>query len=245
MQNSSLLLLTPQAPRGLHQLALRALIISVVVSAAMGIFALLVGEFEETQGKLLATSLSVSGAAIVAMVCGFAWGRGRLGLIPPTGIAAGICGFGLLITSTWLDVESEIFWRSTSTVLVLAFAATHACVVSPLGLFGRFRWIFGATYCLNALLSTLVIVAIHIEPEWDEYWRLLGTVVILLVATTIAIPVLRRLDKTAQPTTPVIDLPAEAMYCPNCGDQLAHRGDKTCSSCEASFQVQIHSNPPK
>jgi hypothetical protein len=241
MRNNSLPLLFLQAPRGLQQLALRALIASVVVSAAMGIFALLVGEFEETQSKLLATSLSVSGAAIVAMACGFAWGRGRLGLMPPAGIAAGVGGFGLLTTNMWLEVESEIFLRSTFTVLVLAFAATHACVVSPLGLFGRFRWIFGATYCLNALLSALVIVAIHIEPAWNEYWRLLGAVVILLVATTIATPVLRRLDKTAHPTTPVIDLPSGAMYCPNCGDQLTHRSGKTCSSCGASFKVQIHS----
>ena len=205
----------------------------------MGVFALLVGEFGEAQGKLLVSSLSVSGAAIVAMACGFAWERGRLGLFPLLGIALGIAGFALLIVGVWTEADPRAYWRTTGTVLVLAVAGTHACVVSPFGLVGRFRWVFGAAYALNALVTALVTIAIWSEPEGSGYWRFLGTVAILLAATTIAIPVLRRLGEGASPATEAAAVSSGGAYCPRCGEALSHEGDEDCPSCGASFAVEF------
>ena len=237
MSNLSVLERVSQRQLGLQRLALRVLIASVVVSAAMGVFALLVGEFGDTQSKLLLTSLCVSGAAIEAMACGFALERGRLGSFPLLGIATGIAGFGLLIGGLWADAGSDPFWRSTGTVLVLAAAATHACVVSPFGLVGRFRWVFGAAYALNALVTALVVIAIWSEPEGSGYWRFLGAVAILLAAATIAIPVLRRLGEGA-PRAAEID-PAPAEYCPRCGEPLVQPGDRSCPQCGSRFRVMF------
>ena len=94
MSSISILSRTPHGRLGLQRLVLYVLIASVVVSAAMGVFALLVGEFEETQGKLLVTSLSVSGAGIVAMACGFAWSEGSSGHSRCSGSARGSWGSG-------------------------------------------------------------------------------------------------------------------------------------------------------
>ena len=58
--------------RGLQRTALYVLVVSLVVSAAMGVFALLIGDLDRTQAKLLATSLSISGAGTLAMLCAIA-----------------------------------------------------------------------------------------------------------------------------------------------------------------------------
>ena len=238
MSSISILSRTPHGRLGLQRLALYVLIASVVVSAAMGVFALLVGEFEETQGKLLVTSLSVSGAGIVAMACGFAWERGQLGPFPLLGIGAGLLGFGLLIAGMWVEIESEPYWRLTGSLLVVAVAMMHASVVSPFGLAGRFRWVLAATYALNALLTALVVVAIWDEPEWSGYWRTMGTVAILLAAATIAIPVLRRLGEGAAVPARA-EAPSGATHCPRCGEPLARAGDEACVECGASFRVEF------
>lgn len=143
--------------RELQRTALFVLVASLAVSAAMGVYALLIGEFEETQGKLLATSLSVSGAGALAMACGTAWERHRLGLLPRAGIALAILGFALVILGVWPEQDADAYWRTTATVLAFAVAAAHASVVTPHGLQQRYRWVFLSAYALNAIVTALAI----------------------------------------------------------------------------------------
>ena len=223
--------------RGLQRTALYVLVVSLVVSAAMGVFALLIGDLDKTQAKLLATSLSISGAGTLAMLCAIAWERHRLGVLPPAGIALALLGFALLIVGVWAEIGATGFWKSTSTVLAVAVAAAHASVVSPFGLVRRFRWVFGVTYGLNALVTLLVVGAIWSEPEDASFWRFLGSMAILLAAATIAIPVLRRLGDGAAPAPRAeADL---AAHCPRCGEPLPQPGDEACARCGARFRVEF------
>ena len=80
---------------------LQLLLVSVAVSAAMGVYALLLGEFRETQGKLLATTVSISGASTFGLVSGIALERGRLGLVPWLGIAASAVCATLIVIGPW------------------------------------------------------------------------------------------------------------------------------------------------
>lgn len=52
---------------------------SVAVNAALGIYAVVAPEFGETQGRVLATSLCVTGAVLLALACEPAWERRLLG----------------------------------------------------------------------------------------------------------------------------------------------------------------------
>ena len=229
--------LPPHGRRRLQRVALYLVLASVAVSAAIDAFALLVGDFGTTQTRLLASTLSVTGASAIAVACGFAWKRRRLGAVPPAGIALGIAGFGLLIVGIWTEPEGDAFPRGIGTLLALAVAATHASVVSPFGLAPRFRWAFAAAYGLNALLTALVVYAIWGEPDGSGFWRLTGTVAILLAAATIAIPVLRRLGAAAPPVEAATALAAR--YCPRCGAQLERPGARQCERCGASFAVRF------
>lgn len=227
--------------RGLQRTALYVLVVSLVVSAAMGVFALLIGDLDKTQAKLLATSLSISGAGTLAMLCAIAWERHRLGLLPPAGIALALLGFALVIVGVWAEIEAAGFWKSTSTVLAVAVAIAHASVVSPFGLVRRFRWVFGVTYGLNAIVTLLVVSAIWSETGGSGFWRFLGAMAILLAAATIAIPVLRRLGEGAASAPPAAT--ELATHCPRCGQPLPGSGDEACPHCGARFRVEFRPGP--
>jgi len=70
----------------LKKVALWFLIVSVAVSAALGILALLTGTFGDFQIRVILTTLTISAASIGALASGALWeGRGRKGL-PIVGI---------------------------------------------------------------------------------------------------------------------------------------------------------------
>ena len=232
--------LPPDGRRRLQRGALYVALGSVALSAVMGALALLVGEFGETQTRLLVSALSVSGASAIAVACGFAWERGRLGAVPPAGIALGIAGFGLLIVWMWTEPEGDAFLRAIGTLLAIAVAATHASVVSPFGLAPRFRGAFAAAYGLNVMLTALVVYAIWAEPDDGGYWRLTGTMAILLTTATIAIPVLHRLGPAASPVEALAGAATlQARYCPRCGTELERPAAGACARCGAGFAVRF------
>ena len=214
---------------------LQLLLVSVAVSAAMGVYALLLGEFRETQGKLLATTVSISGASTFGLVSGIALERGRLGLVPWLGIAASAVGATLIVIGAWAEVDTSGYWRSTGTIVVVAVAVAHASVVTVGGLSPRFRWVVIAAYALNAALALLVIGAIWGDSDAGGIARWMGTMGILLTAATIAVPVLRRIDRRASLPSPTVV--ETAAHCPRCGSALADGAADRCLSCGAHFRV--------
>ena len=229
--------------RTLHRGALRVMLASVAVSALMGCYAVLREDFGETEQKLLLSTLSVFGTSMITLACGVAWERGRLGVVPPLGIALGLLGLVLLLVVIWAepDTDSDVVWRGLSTEITLALAATHASLVSIFGLRRRYQAVPLATYALNALLTAATLVGIWWEDVWDDgFSRAYGVLVVLVIAATIAIPVLRRLDG------PELDAGRSevlARFCPICGAGLDLPGGGACEVCGATFDVQVMTPP--
>ena len=59
------------------KVALWFLIVSVAISAALGILAILTGNFGDFEMRIILTTLTISAASIGALVCGSAVGRPR------------------------------------------------------------------------------------------------------------------------------------------------------------------------
>jgi hypothetical protein len=121
---------TARAPRGAGDRRLRRLGVglffgSVVVNAVLGIAALLIGEFSETHGRILGTSLSVTGALLLGLACLPAWERGLLGLLPLVGAALGVAAFSLVVISIWTGGESDTLAKLIVTVMAPAVAQSH------------------------------------------------------------------------------------------------------------------------
>lgn len=228
----------PDRRRTLHRTALRVMLGSVVASALMGSYAVLSDEFGEIEAKLLLSTLAIFGASIIVLACGVAWERRRLGVVPPLGVGLGLVGLVLLLVAIWVEPEThdDTIWRGITTEIALAVAATHASLVGLFGVGRRYRVAPAAAYALNAALTAILVYAVWWDPRWDYVFdRLVGVLCVLVVAVTIAIPLLRRLEGAAR----VSGAEASARFCPGCGAALDATGAGECEVCGARFQVQL------
>ncbi|MEX2420599.1 MAG: hypothetical protein WD670_02160, partial [Actinomycetota bacterium] len=116
--------------RSMRRVGLGVFFASIAVNAALGIYAVLATEFGETQGKILATSLCVTGAVLLALACEPAWERTVLGPIPYLGAAFGALGFGLVIVGIWAEPESDLIGNTASSVMTVAVAGAAASLLA-------------------------------------------------------------------------------------------------------------------
>ena len=126
---------------------------SVAVNAALGIYAVVAPEFGETQGRVLATSLCVTGAVLLALACEPAWERRLLGPVPYLGAVIGALGFGLVIVVVWAEPESELFGNTTSSAMTVAVAGAAASLLALARLAPPHQWVLALALGLLALAA--------------------------------------------------------------------------------------------
>lgn len=221
----------------MRRIGLGAFFTSLAVNAAVGIYAVLAPEFGETQGKVLATSLCVTGAALLALACEPAWARRLLGSIPYLGAALGAVGFALTIGGIWAEPESEALGQTTTSVLAVAVACALASLLALARLAPGHRWVLTLTLALLALGAALVAIAPWLGDDpagW--YLRTMGVALIALAACAVSVPVLHFVDRRAV----VLTASAGAIrYCPYCGGTVSGeaRAPLSCGRCERAFTV--------
>ncbi len=228
--------LSREARRNLRLGALWALFASLAASALIGIAALASTDFGETEGKLLLTTFSFFGGSAITLACGFAWERGRLGIVPVLGMVSGLVGLVLVLVGIWGDFESDLWWKAFTSEIMVALAATHASLVAVFSAGQRFRGGTYAAYGLGAIAVALTLIAVWGGATNDGFWRFYGAVMVLLLALTIALPVLRRI---AGPAMDWDRQSASARYCPGCGTALEPPGMNSCDACGARFPGRI------
>lgn len=191
--------------KGVRRVAIWTVIVSLVVTALIGIYTIVSGEFGETQGKVMLTTLAVAGFSILALCHLAVFGRdvkvfGWVG-IGTSGIALGLAA--TLIWWNWSDFmyqPSDLYLTLTKAFAVSALVAVslaHANLMlllqnSPL------RWIrtaLSVALVFITIVPTLVIPVILTEGTFppmsfqDVYWRFFGVILILDALATIALPV--------------------------------------------------------
>lgn len=219
---------------GLRRAALGLFFGSVAVNAVLGIYALLAPDFGETDGKILGTSLCVTGALVLAVVCVPAWERGLLGPLPALAALAGAAGFTLAAVSMWAEPEGELLPRLIGTLLAPAGGAALACVLALASLPPRWRRLHTAAYALIAVAATMVVAGFWTEPDSGWYARALGVVLVALAALVVTIPVVHRVGRGEHTAVEPVS------FCPFCGGPLAGRAgaEERCPSCAARFVVR-------
>jgi hypothetical protein len=212
--------------------ALRVLIGSIAVSAVLGVWAILVGDFGEFEAKVLLTSLTVSGASILAMACGAAWERRSLVRAAAAGIGTAVVTGALILVGIWGEVGDDEFWRTTAMFSIVACACAHASLLSLAVLESRFRWVQWAAFGLDAALAGSLILFVWDAWTDESAERFIGVVSILLASATIAAPVLHRMSRL-----PAAGVLADALFCPSCGNGL--QDSTQCLACGARFRVEF------
>lgn len=186
-----------------------ALVAGVVGAAAWAVAVLVSHDVNETDLRVVLTSLgfaaaSTTGASGVAAMMRDSAGLRALGV---AALGCSIAAFGLFTWGVWdLDYLWDVpewQWRACACSTVLAIALGHASLMlrarKPTDsglviLVTAISLLCGAVDAGGAFLPLAEIV-----DEVDESWaRSLGSVLVVLIATTVLAPLLRRLQPAAE-----------------------------------------------
>lgn len=191
-----------------------ALVAAIVAAAASALVVLGNESVDGADARVILTSLgfaaaSTTGASGVAALLRPSWGMRALGAAT---IGCSLAAFGLYTFVVWRFNTSwpvpEWAWRGAACSAVVAIALAHASLLLRgrrptdgvlVGIVTFVSLAAGAVDAGGALLPLAGVV-----DDFDESWeRTLGAVLVVLIATTVLAPLLRRLR------TPSVDAPVQ------------------------------------
>ena len=205
---------------------------AIALTAALGIYAVVVPDFGDLQAKILGTSASISGASILVLACAPAWERRLYLPVPIVGAVATAVGFSLIVIGIWVEPSAEWYWRIMGTALLVAGWGALASLLALAPLTPRFRWTFLAAAGFSLLLALIGVVAIWTTPSSDAFGRVAAGAAVLTAAFVVAVPVLSRAGRG--------EGAAAVAFCPRCGRELvsADAPEGPCPGCSARFRVR-------
>ncbi len=230
-------------PLNLSRNGIKFVLASIAVNAVIGIVAIVSGEFSELDAKILVTSLSVTGGAVLALANLAARSGQFIKYVPEAGAVFAVIGFSLLVYNTWDEFAGENIARAMGTAILFGAGTAHAGLLSRGRLVPRYRHVLTAAWLLAAVLVVMITILIWASDavEDDAYARVMGVVIVLLAAVTLAVPVLHRAsrDELADETRSRTQIEAAVRYCPSCGDNHLQLEDDQaeCKNCGAQFTV--------
>ncbi|MDA0232766.1 MAG: hypothetical protein O3B04_02550 [Chloroflexi bacterium] len=216
----------------MNRYALRFVLASIAVNAVIAIVAIVSGDFSDLDGKILITSLSVTGGAVLTLANMAARTRCSLKYVPEAGAVASIIGFSILVYGAWDEFGSENISKAATTAIFIGSGTAH-----------------GALLSLSRLAPPYLVVMV-ITVTWESnvtdsetFARTMGVVGVLLAAVTLAVPVLHRASRgeLAAGGQEEVKPGRAAGFCPNCGGAglTADGAEKRCGACGARFKVEF------
>lgn len=223
-----------------RRLWLNIFLVSITVNAALGIWALLVDDFGQTQGKILASSFLVS-ATMVGILINAAPMRERvLWPLPVIASTTSTTGFVLLISFVWLEPDSDVWPRLMLTSLTFAGGSTLAGLLGLLHLQDRHHILRQATVIAIGVLCVTIVAVLWAEPDSDWWLRVIGIESVIVAALTLALPAIARFLPPSPPETSLVH------FCPACAAPLGPpvpRAPRQCQGCGFEFSVTVIAPP--
>ncbi len=227
----------------LRKTALRLLIISIVISGALAIAALVTGEFGRLQAKVLLSALATSGASICGMACGAAWDQGRWRPAARGGLGVVLVTLTITLFAFWIEPEPINTWMNTvATGWFLSVAAAHASLLGLARTDRLLAWVRTSSIVLGFALAIGLALPIWSTVFQDNlpYFRGLGVVGVLMLTGSLSLPVAARLrGLRAADETNTAD-PGTRVMCPACSHvQSAPLGHVQCAHCGAGYRTEL------
>ena len=182
--------------RNLKRPLLYLLVVSVIVSAVLGIIIVLRNTWDWFEIRVILTTVTVAIASLCGLACDLSRTPRGTNLLPLGGLLLTFLAAGLILVGMWADLESEAFWKSAWAISIFAVATVHVCLLSIAKLAGRFQWILLITCQVIYGLAILLCIMIIWEIDSDRMFRLVAAVSIVDAALTLVIPLLHRISRT-------------------------------------------------
>jgi hypothetical protein len=189
----------------LKKIFLYLLICSIALSALMGIWAILSGEFGELQGKVLGTTMTVVGTSILGLACGAFLESPRargtaLFIVPLAGIVLAVLCALITMWAIWGEISwtYKTVYKTLFVSLMFSFSLAQLSLLSLARLAKRFRWAIVTAYVVILALASIISFIIIFEPDSDDkiVTRVLGVLAVVDAAVTVMMPIFHRLSRT-------------------------------------------------
>ena len=224
---------------------LYSLIAALVLCAVFGIYVFLLGDFGQTEVRILLTTLTVAFYSLMSLACAVAWEKRRTRVLSLPGLVVCAVGFVFLLLCIWVEsYESEAFAKATGILAIFAFSFAQASVLTLARLKPRLAWV--SWTALVAIFSLAIVGSTMIVFDVDDQWwfRVLGVLAIVDSCASLSIPVLYKLGGLPAPDAARQPYPRIELICPRCG----HRGDYPtgriqCAECSLRIRVEISEKP--
>jgi hypothetical protein len=178
------------------------LVVALCASALLAIGILLLGEFDETQARILVTTGLIGFFSLLALPGGVLLDQGRHVTLAWTLIGLAAFSFVVAMNLTWGDADSENLWRVAGSVTAVTGAFSQAATSmsrrrasDPPAVRTLYLLSLGAI----SLLALLILIAIWEEVDDEGFYRFLGAVAVLNLLLVLLQPVARRLGGTSPP----------------------------------------------
>jgi hypothetical protein len=191
---------------------LRGIVASLSATALLAIVILLFGQFGQTEGRILTTTMLLAGFGLLALPAGFLFDQGRLTGLAGAVLALATAGFALSVALVWSgDDPPEELAKTAATIAALAVASTQVAALAarrtdrdPASV----RRLFPTSTALALVLASMVGLAVWAEIETSSFYRTLGAAAVLdvllvalqpILAAARREPTVHRLRLVAQP----------------------------------------------
>jgi hypothetical protein len=172
-----------------------ALVVSLSASGLIAIGILLVGEFDETSARILATTGLIGLFSLLSLPAGVLLDRGRVQPLAWILIALAALSFLVAMTLVWGDIEDEKGWKTalTLTLFTGAFSQTAATTSRR-----RETDTIGVDVLyLGSIAGAFLAAGVSTLAAWEEiddsgYYRGLGALVVATLLTVLLQPAVRR-----------------------------------------------------
>ena len=182
----------------LRNFFLYLLIVSVSISALLGILVVILGAFSETELRILGTTTTITVLSILGLTSGAAYEARGNRFVSIAGIVSALVAAAIWILIIWSDeTGGEWVAKTVMTATLLAFGLSYASLVSFARLDSKFEWarLLSLVTVTTLIGFLLYIIWIDNNPNEDFTARTIGSLSILLAALTVTVPILHILSK--------------------------------------------------
>ena len=182
-----------------------ALVGALTIAAVTAIGALLTGDFDDTEWRVIGTSFGFAFLSATAAAGSSARLRrsDTLRALGGLTVIASALTFALLAAGLWTDLlDDEGTWRAWGCLLIITVAGSHACLVLMARRPGDgdavrlLVTVSLATAAIDSLFGLLAVSGIADEPS-EGFGELLAALVVVLLFSTLVPPILRRLQRSS------------------------------------------------
>lgn len=176
------------------------LIIALSISALIGIFIFLLGDFGDTEARILFTTLAIGAYSLTGLCCAALYEKRKSGLLAPLGMIISVAGLLYTVALIW-ELSSFMVLDDSLKVLVilivLAFSTAHSSLlllITPARTL--VTTLLAATILFIAIVALMLITLVFDtvnENVGEFYYRLLGVFAILDVLGTIVTPITNKI----------------------------------------------------